>query len=97
MHGFQNNLAQLLFLRSTSVIRNICSGRLKVKVTLEGQMIKWSWIELVQALTSTSMHRFQNNLAQFFSLRSRSAICSGRLKVKVTLEAHCSDDEVVIN
>ena len=32
MHGFQKNLAQLF-------IRNICSGRLKVKVTLEGQII----------------------------------------------------------
>ena len=31
-NGFQNNLA-LLF------ICNICSGRLKVKVTLEGQML----------------------------------------------------------
>ena len=35
MHGFQNNLVQLF-------IRNICLGKLKVKVTLEGQMIKWS-------------------------------------------------------
>ena len=37
-------------------------------------MIKWSKIELVQALTSTFMHGFQNNLAQCFSLKSRSAI-----------------------
>ena len=35
MHEFQNNLALL-------VICNICSGKLKVKVTLEGQAIKWS-------------------------------------------------------
>ena len=35
MHGFQNNLAQLFML-------NVCSGKLKVKVTLEGQTIKWS-------------------------------------------------------
>ena len=41
----------------------------------EGQMIKWSKIELVQAITSTFMHGFQNNnLAQWFSLRSRGAI-----------------------
>ena len=38
------------------------SGRLKVKVTLEGQMINWSYIELVWAITSTFMHGFQNNL-----------------------------------
>ena len=35
MHGFQTNLAHFF-------ISNICSGRLKVKVTLEGQTIKWS-------------------------------------------------------
>ena len=40
--GFQNNLAQLFFLRSSSAFWNICLGRLKVKVTHEGQMIKWS-------------------------------------------------------
>ena len=32
IHGFQNNVAQLL----------ICSDKLKVKVTLEVQTIKWS-------------------------------------------------------
>ena len=51
-HVFQNNLTQ-------EFIRNLCSGRLKVKVTFEGQMIKWSKIELVQAKTSTLMHGFQ--------------------------------------
>ena len=35
MHGFQTNVAQLLIL-------NICSDKLKVKVTLEVQTIKWS-------------------------------------------------------
>ena len=35
MHEFQNNLAQLF-------IWNICSGRLKLKVILEGQTIEWS-------------------------------------------------------
>ena len=35
MQGFRNNMAQLF-------IRNIFSGKLKVKVTLEGQTIKWS-------------------------------------------------------
>ena len=49
-------------------------GRLKVKVTLEGQMIKWSEIELVRAIIPTFMHVFQNNLAQLFSLKSRSDI-----------------------
>ena len=32
---------------------NNCFGWLKVKVTLEGKMIKWSKIELVRAITST--------------------------------------------
>ena len=36
VHGFQNNLAQFLSSKSRSV------DRAKVKVTLEGQMIKWS-------------------------------------------------------
>ena len=59
MHEFQNNLAQLF-------IENICSGKLKVKVTLEGQMIKWSKIELVRAITSIFIYGFQNNMAQLF-------------------------------
>ena len=50
---------------------------MKVKVTLEGQMIKWYKIELIWAIISTFIHGFQNELAQLF--------CSGRLKVKVTL------------
>ena len=57
VHGFQNNLAQ----------SSPCSGRLKVKNTLEGQVMKWSYIELVRAITSTFMHGFENNLAQIFS------------------------------
>ena len=42
MHGFQNYFAQLLSSRRRSTNRNICSRGLKVKATLEGQMIKWS-------------------------------------------------------
>ena len=34
MHGFQNDLVQLLSSRSRSAISNNCSGRLKVKVAL---------------------------------------------------------------
>ena len=49
-------------------------GRLKVKVTLKGQMIKWSKIELVRAITYTFMRGFKNNFAQVFSLRSSSAM-----------------------
>ena len=59
-------------------------SRLKVKVTLEGHINK-----LVQALTPTFMQRLQNKLAQFISFMSSSVIyniCSGRWKVKVTLE-----------
>ena len=33
MHGFQNNFAQLLSSRRRSAVRNVCSRRLKVKVT----------------------------------------------------------------
>ena len=36
------NLAQLLSPRRRSAVQNICLRRLKVKATLEGQMIKWS-------------------------------------------------------
>ena len=42
IHGFQNNMAQLLSLRRRTAIGIIFSGRLKVKVALVGQMIKWS-------------------------------------------------------
>ena len=44
-------------------------GRLKVKDTLESHMIEIFW-----AITATCMHGFQNNFAQMFSLKSRSAI-----------------------
>ena len=44
-------------------MRNIHSGRSKVKVTLDGQMIKLSKAELVQGITSLLMHVFQNNMA----------------------------------
>ena len=40
--GIQKNFAQLLSLRMRSAVQNIYLHRLKVKVTLEGQMIKWS-------------------------------------------------------
>ena len=42
------------------------SGGLKVKVTLECHMLKWSLTELVWVITYTYMHGFQNNLAQLF-------------------------------
>ena len=42
MHRCQNSFAQLLSSKKRSAVRSICSRRLKVKVTLEGQMIKWS-------------------------------------------------------
>ena len=52
-------------------------------------MSKWSYTELVRAITGTFMHGFQNNFAQLLSSRRRSVIqniCSRTLKVKVTLE-----------
>ena len=42
------------------------SRRLKVKVTHEGQMMKWSSVELFRATTSTFIHGFQNKLAHFY-------------------------------
>ena len=56
-------------LRSSSAIWTIYLGRLKVKVTLEGQTIKWSGIELVLAISSVFKHVFQNNLAHLYSLK----------------------------
>ena len=56
MHEFQNNFAQLLSLRRRSAVQNICFRRLKVMVTLEGRMIKWSLIELVGDITCALMH-----------------------------------------
>ena len=75
MHGFQNNLAHLLSSRSRSVIGNICSGKLKVKVTC-GRMYVHAGVrpsKFVQAITCTFMHGFQNNMAQLLSSRRRSA------------------------
>ena len=37
------------------------SGRLMVKVTGVKYWCKWSYIELVRAITCTFMHGFQNN------------------------------------
>ena len=42
MRGFKNNFAQVFSMRSSYAIKTTCLGRLKVKDTLEGQMIKWS-------------------------------------------------------
>ena len=64
MHGFQNNFAQLLSSRRSSAVQNICLHRLKVKVTLEGQMIKWSEIELFRDITSTLMHCYAPNFEE---------------------------------
>ena len=85
VHGFQNNLAKLLSQRSNSAIRNICSGTLELKVTLEGQMIKWLLqmcahalclrpSGFVWAIPCIFVHGFQNNLAQLVSLRGKNAI-----------------------
>ena len=56
MHGSLSKLAQAISLTNRSAIWNICSGKLKVKVTLKSQMIKRSYIELVRAKTSVFMH-----------------------------------------
>ena len=55
-------------------LKNTYLGRLKVKDTLEGQMIKWSIIELLWAISSVFKHAFQNKLAHLYSLKSRTAI-----------------------
>ena len=49
-------------------------GRLKVKVTGVKKRSKWSYIELVRAITCTFMHGCQNNFAKLLSLRRKSAI-----------------------
>ena len=36
---------------------------------IEGQMIKWSYIELAHTITCTFMHGFLNNMARLFSLK----------------------------
>ena len=36
------------------------------RLHLKAKMIKWSYIELIRAITSTFMHGFQNNLAHLF-------------------------------
>ena len=36
-------------MRNSSAILSSCSGSLKVNVTLEGQIIKWSYIEFGRA------------------------------------------------
>ena len=49
-------------------------GMLKVKVTGVKKGPKWSYIELVRAITCTFMHGFQNNFAQLLPSRRRKAI-----------------------
>ena len=44
-----------------SAVRNICLCRLKVKVTLKGQMIKWSSTEAVRAITCTFIRCYDLN------------------------------------
>ena len=50
------------------------SGRLKVKVTGVIKRSKWSYFELVRAITCTFLHGFQNNFARLLSLRRESAV-----------------------
>lgn len=85
MHGFSQNKAQLVFLRSSSAVWISCSGRLKTKVTHEGQRKKWSYTELIQTIISILMHGFLHYVLEF-CLRYSSAIwnnCLGRLKVNI--------------
>ena len=49
-------------------------GSLRVKVTGVKKRSKWSYIELVRAITCTFMHGFQNNFAQLLPSRRKSAI-----------------------
>ena len=55
--GFQNDLTQLFSITCRHAIWNICSGRPKVKVTLEGQIF-------VRTITPTSLDGFQFQFAQ---------------------------------
>ena len=69
MHGFQNNFARLLSSGRRSAVQNICLCRLKVKVTLVSQMIKWLLIEFVRDITCTLMHCYAPNFkeVEFFT------------------------------
>ena len=67
-------------------MRKVCFNMLKVKVTVEGQIFK---LTFVQSINSTFMNGFQNNFAHLFSVTSTSVIqkvCFRRPKVKVTVE-----------
>ena len=52
----------------------LLSGRLMVKVPLDGQKIKRPYTEIIRAISYIFMRGFQNNLAQMIPLRSRNAI-----------------------
>ena len=67
LYGFQNNATQLFAITCRSAICNVCSGRPKVKVILEGQIFVWT-------ITPTILDGFQYKFAQLFSIMSRCAI-----------------------
>ena len=69
MHGFQKQFCTVV------VIEEKCHLKQFFFRLVEGQghrgqiKVKWSYIELVRAITCTFMHGFQNNFAQFLSSR----------------------------
>ena len=73
MYSILNKILFTLKLFDTAVVleEEKChlKDRLKVKVTLEGQIN-----ELFRAITPTYVHGFQNYFAQVFPLKSRGAI-----------------------
>ena len=66
MDGFQNNLTQLFSIMCRCAICNICSGRPKIKVTLEGQIF-------VSTIIPAIVDGFQYEYTQLFSIMSRCA------------------------
>ena len=76
MHGFQNNFGTVVALEEEKCLLKIFVGRLKVKVTGVKYRSKWSntCIEIVQSITCTFMHGFQNKFAQLLPSRRKSAI-----------------------
>ena len=66
MHGFQNNFA-VVALEETCHLKHFF--REVEGQDHRGQRSKWSYIELVRAITCTFMHGFQNNFAQLLPSR----------------------------
>ena len=64
---FQNDFVHLFSLKSTSVMWKVCYDTTKVKVTVEGQIFKWT-------LSGSICEWISKNFAHLFSLTSASVM-----------------------